>query len=67
MIFGIGCDLVLNSRFLNWDDKKILRFFTEKEFAESKNLKNREEKLASKFAAKEAFSKALGISLFHLI
>jgi len=41
MIKGVGCDIIEIERFYNWDEKKILRFFNQKEYAELvKNQKN---------------------------
>lgn len=72
MIFGIGIDLVEVSRFKKWikDEQLITRYFNEKEMSE-KNLSELTERQISalcqhyavRFAAKEAFSKALGTGL----
>lgn len=62
MIFGIGCDLCEISRFEKyWEDTNFInRFFNKKEI-KSFSSKNRfTEYYASRFAAKEAFVKALG-------
>ncbi|MGL4986939.1 MAG: holo-ACP synthase [Treponemataceae bacterium] len=58
MILGIGCDIVKVSRFEKWIKNKSLinRYFHQEEIATIKTL----ETLASRFAAKEAFVKALG-------
>lgn len=66
-ILGIGTDIVQVDRFKNWANfpkEKLLRVFSEKEFEDccEKNL----ERLASRFAAKEAFFKALSSSLVNL-
>lgn len=82
MIFGIGIDLAKTSRFEKWvkDPEMLRRFFNEKEIIDfpaggsnSESLeKNRIsaacQHYAARFAAKEAFSKALGtgISGFNL-
>ena len=68
MIYGIGVDLVKNSRFFSWinDSKKIARFFNEKELlSDSENISDDRkcEYYATRYAAKEAFSKALGTGL----
>lgn len=77
MIFGIGIDLVEVSRFKKWikDKNLILRYFNEKEMSEKnisetdpENLSDRQlsamcQHYAVRFAAKEAFSKALGTGL----
>lgn len=72
MILGIGVDIVKNDRFSKWlDDKKIIqRFFstTEVEYINSElNTKqNKIEFLASRFAVKEAFVKALGTGFTNI-
>lgn len=63
MILGVGVDIVKTSRFLTWekDEKLALRFFKKEEvdYIYSKgNLAHLS--FASHFAAKEAYSKALG-------
>lgn len=68
MIYGIGVDLVKNSRFFSWinDSKKIERFFNEEErLSDSENISDDRkcEYYATRYAAKEAFSKALGTGL----
>lgn len=63
MIFGIGCDIADVSRFEKWvaDSNMYGRFFNPNEFpSDSMRLQRKCEHLASRFAAKEAFSKALG-------
>lgn len=68
MIFGIGCDIVDVARMKKWvNDEKMLHFvFNEREIVGSEK-KYSEQKLcehyAARFAAKEAFSKALGTGL----
>ena len=69
MILGLGCDIVQVSRFLS-DERFLLRFIkkylTDKEIDElnkSNKLQNIDEfrlSIATRFAAKEAVSKALG-------
>lgn len=63
MIKGIGIDSVELKRFEPWiyfDEKKLERIFTKKEIAYAKkNSKKTVERLAGRFAAKEAFYKAL--------
>ncbi len=65
MILGVGVDIAKNKRFTSWliNEKKILRFFHKKEIDFSKITV---QMLASRFAAKEAFVKALGTG-FHNI
>ncbi|MDE5775389.1 MAG: holo-ACP synthase [Treponemataceae bacterium] len=77
MIFGIGIDLAKTSRFEKWvkDPEMLRRFFNEKEIIDfpasgpnSASLeKNRIsaacQHYAARFAAKEAFSKALGTGI----
>ena len=64
MICGIGCDIAKISRFERWIAKPgmLSRFFNEKELFPKENAgKGRlMEWYAARFAAKEAFSKALG-------
>lgn len=64
MIFGIGCDIAQISRFGRWLDRPgmISRFFNERElFPREDAARGRMlEWYAARFAAKEAFSKALG-------
>ncbi|MGL4982351.1 MAG: holo-ACP synthase [Treponemataceae bacterium] len=58
MIVGTGCDIVKVSRFEKWLENQsfLNRFFHEDEIPTVKTP----ESLASRFAAKEAFVKALG-------
>ena len=62
-IIGIGIDLVENKRFkLLLNNKKFLeRMFTKNEIMISKKKNNKTNYFAKRFAAKEAFSKSLGI------
>ena len=81
MIFGIGIDIAKVSRFEKWvrNSDMIYRFFNECEILEiegetdDEKNKNREKKMAflcehyaSRFAAKEALSKALGTGFVGL-
>ena len=61
-IIGNGVDIVENKRINKLiDDKKFIkRVFTNKEIRFSKNIKNNTNYYAKRFAAKEAFVKALG-------
>lgn len=69
MIYGIGIDIVTVSRLEKWLNRKdykklVMRFFNELEikdaFASSKTIAL---SLSARFAAKEAFGKALGTGL----
>lgn len=60
MIVGIGVDVVENVRFVSPSIGLIKRLFTQYEIACSENVFSKDEYFASRFAAKEAFVKALG-------
>ncbi len=74
MVFGIGTDISKVSRFSKWvrNPNLISRFFNEREIVEvdSESLERRIQSLsehyAARFAAKEAFSKALGTGFVGL-
>lgn len=70
MVFGIGVDIIAVKRFEKWVNSPdmIERFFNEKEIKSGKSLSAVCQHYAVRFAAKEAFSKALGtgISGFNL-
>ena len=70
MIYGIGTDIAKVQRFEKWvkNPDMIERFFNEKERSTGKSEASQCEHYAARFAAKEAFSKALGtgISGFEL-
>ena len=74
MIFGIGTDIACVSRFEKWvrNPEMIRRFFNECEITETedalieKRLHFLCEHYAARFAAKEAFSKALGTGFVGL-
>ena len=61
-ILGIGVDIVQNSRIKKSITNKnfLLRIFTNDEINKSKKIKNKIAFFSKRFAAKEAFSKALG-------
>tara|TARA_B100001989_G_scaffold57124_1_gene37892 strand:- start:21 stop:407 length:387 start_codon:yes stop_codon:yes gene_type:complete len=61
-IFGIGVDLVKNQRIKQLIKKKgfIEKIFSKKEIFYSQKTSNKVNFFAKRFAAKEAFSKALG-------
>ncbi|KJR42553.1 Holo-[acyl carrier protein] synthase [Candidatus Magnetoovum chiemensis] len=64
MVFGLGIDIIKNSRIkdaiLKWDDRFIKRIFTENETLYCKNKADSFICFAARFAVKEAFIKALG-------
>tara|TARA_B100001059_G_C17700139_1_gene509631 strand:+ start:645 stop:1028 length:384 start_codon:yes stop_codon:yes gene_type:complete len=64
-IFGIGTDIVSVDRIKNSLKKKnfINRVFNEKEILRCKKINNSINCYAKRFAAKEAFSKALGTGI----
>lgn len=66
MIIGTGIDIVNVKRFSTWKDniKLLERFFHPYEVEYILGIeKNREETIATRFAAKEALGKALGTGL----
>ena len=65
IIFGIGTDIISINRIKNSLKKKnfINRIFNEKEILKCKNINNCFNCFAKRFAAKEAFSKALGTGI----
>ena len=65
MICGIGTDISEVKRFQKWVDNSNIykRFFNEKELMNSGSDNARCQHYAARFAAKEAFSKALGTGL----
>tara|TARA_B100001564_G_C20562908_1_gene634600 strand:+ start:174 stop:557 length:384 start_codon:yes stop_codon:yes gene_type:complete len=64
-IFGIGTDIVSVDRIKNSLKNKnfVNRIFNEKEILKCKKTKNTFNCYAKRFAAKEAFSKALGTGI----
>ena len=64
-IFGIGTDIVKIIRIKKLIKKNsfILRLFNDTEVARCKKLKNSHNCFAKRYAAKEAFSKALGTGI----
>ncbi len=64
-IFGIGTDIVKVSRISKFINNKnlLIRLFNEKEISKCKTTKNKSNCFAKRFAAKEAFSKALGTGI----
>lgn len=69
MIVGIGVDVVQIDRFLPWAENMALagRFFSEQELAGLQGRQDLAQALAVRFAAKEAFGKALGTGLRNLV
>lgn len=65
MIYGIGTDITKVSRFEKWvkNEEFIKRFFNAQEIMENGTLNAKCEHYAARFAAKEAFSKALGTGI----
>jgi len=61
-ILGIGVDVIQNKRIQNLMNKKIFinRTFGKNELKISKNITNKTNYFAKRFAAKEAFAKSLG-------
>ena len=64
-ILGIGVDIVQNKRFkLLAKNKKFLeRNFTKKEIRFSKNISNKINYFAKRFAAKESLAKSIGTGI----
>ncbi len=64
-IFGIGTDIVRVSRIQKSLKKRLFlsKIFEEQEIRKCKRLKNSSNCFAKRFAAKEAFSKALGTGI----
>jgi len=65
MICGIGIDMTTIDRFASWIDKPELidRFFNSREKCYDKSTGYMKEHYAVRFAAKEAFGKALGTGI----
>jgi holo-[acyl-carrier protein] synthase len=67
MIFGIGVDLVKVARIAaaleRYGDRFVQRIFTPQEIDHCQGKARTASMLAMRFAAKEAFSKALGVGL----
>ena len=69
MILGIGIDIVHISRMTQWkdEDELLLRYFHPQELAEARSKgPSFDQSLAARFAAKEAYGKALGTGLRNL-
>jgi holo-[acyl-carrier protein] synthase len=69
MIYGIGVDIIKIERFKKalerWGDRLCQRVFTQQELSACQNKAQPEKHLALRFAAKEAFLKALGRGMFQ--
>ena len=65
MIAGIGTDIAEVKRFEKWikNPEMLERFFNEKEMSSAKSDSTKCQHYAVRFAAKEAFSKALGTGI----
>ena len=65
MICGIGVDMTTVERFMKWIDnpEMIQRFFNKEELCSNPNPVFQKEHYAARFAAKEAFGKALGVGI----
>jgi len=67
MIYGIGTDIISVARvrraLSRFGDKFAQRILAEREFADFRRRKMPERFLAKRFAAKEAFSKAMGTGI----
>lgn len=68
MIYGIGTDIEEIDRFYKFFDKKnyLEKIYTEKEIVQFNSISNPRRKaefLASRYAVKEAMSKALGVGI----
>lgn len=65
MILGIGTDLVENRRLEAWlsQPRLLVKYFTEQERLDVDRSQHPAASLAARFAAKEAFGKALGTGL----
>jgi len=69
MIYGIGVDIIKIERFKGalerWGNRLCNRVFTPQEVAICKKKAHPEKHLALRFAAKEAFLKAMGKGMFQ--
>ncbi len=68
MIYGIGCDIEDIERFYSYINKEnyLNKIYTQNEILELNTIKNERKKaefLASRYAVKEAMSKALGVGI----
>src|SRR4030067_2432200 len=69
MVYGIGVDIITIERFKKalerWGDRLCKRVFTPQELSICQNKAQPGRHLALRFAATEAFLKALGIGMFQ--
>jgi holo-[acyl-carrier protein] synthase len=69
MIYGIGVDIIKIERFrkalARWDSRLCNRVFTPRELAICQSKAQPSRHLALRFAAKEAFLKAMGKGMFQ--
>lgn len=69
MIYGIGTDIVDFARFesmlARYGDRLVERMLSERELPEFRSQTNAARFIAKRFAAKEAFAKAVGSGLRH--
>lgn len=67
MIIGVGTDLIsvarIEEKILKLGEKFINRIFTKEEIKQASQLQNKSNFYAKRFAAKEAFSKAIGLGI----
>jgi holo-[acyl-carrier protein] synthase len=69
MVYGIGIDVVKIDRFerslSRWGERFCQRVFTPRELSSCQTKARPGQHLALRFAAKEAFLKALGVGMFQ--
>ncbi len=64
MVVGLGVDIIQNERIESvvkkWGDKFLNKFFSDNEINSLDKTRNKDQRLAANYAAKEAFVKAMG-------
>lgn len=64
MVIGLGVDIIQNYRIQcvveKWGEKFLRKFFSENEIDSLEKTRNKDQRLAANYAAKEAFVKAMG-------
>lgn len=64
MVVGLGVDIIQNKRIESviqkWGEKFLKKFFSENEINSLSKTRNKDQRLAANYAAKEAFVKAMG-------